>query len=157
METTIQMLNSNIESQKYNLAQIYYTLSLLLDYNKTAYSVAEEDLIEDHYFYELLGEQWGNNFISKNTIDLLNNFVDKWKKYKEKYSYSSDEVFVYLDRNWYHILSTYLYPALVSMENDLIKHEIEFNCFSRTRNNIYPNFEMILNRVSILYKKLKES
>ena len=76
-------------------------------------------------------------------------------EYRNNFSYSDDEIFIYLDFKWQEIISLYMIPAIISIEDDFTKHKLEYISYKNSYNpKSRPTDEEIVLRAKHLYKLL---
>lgn len=139
------------------LVNIHFALSNLTYYNENAFA-AEESIIEDFAFEELINEEWNGGALSQKTTTLLKAFRKEWRQYKRDVSYSDDPVFMFLDQRWHLIVSKYLMPALDSMEHDFSAQNIEHLPFREHYDaSARPSDKTVLEKGRILYDLLLEN
>lgn len=150
-------METSLKSEKNSLHYIHFYLGEISYYNNNFFS-AEESVIEDWGFLELLKKEWGTDFLSDETFSLLQNFRKHWLVYKNEKFYSGDPVFMSIDVDWKDIVKEHLKPCLESMEIDLTKHQIEFLPIMKSyKPESFPPIEAILQRGHILHKLLIEN
>lgn len=117
-------LNSNEDRSKICLLHIHHLLSNCTTYiNQGSYEITFQGLYQDFYFGELLKREWGYQYISSNTIDLLLTYHLEWKKYVNEKSFG-DSFFIFYDPKWQIIILDLLIPALRSMESDFKNNNV---------------------------------
>lgn len=158
-------LINNYKFTKIYLIHVFNLLcSITLYKDRGTYTSAIEGLYNDFYFKELIEGKWAVNIISDKSRDLCKSFHNEYVNYLELKSYTSD-LFVYYDIKWYNILQEHLSPALRSLEEDLLKNDINndlsngFLLERETFSNVIevavrPTDEDLLWKVNILYELL---
>lgn len=131
-------LNQNEKQIKINLLHIHHLLLNCSTYvNQRSYECTFQGLYEDFYFSELLKREWGFQFVSNSTIELLNIFHYKFRKYVISKPFG-DSFFVFYDPEWNKIVTNSLIPALKALETDLFNNDI-----------VDPEFESVVKFIKI--------
>lgn len=139
---------------KLNLVYIHQCLIHISYFNRNSFA-AEETMIEDFAFLELIDGKWGKEILLAITFKKLKVFRNQWIDYKRKFTYSDNVVFMFYDKNWREIVSKYLIPALEKMEEDFNRHGIEYNNFRAQYDpDSRPNDSDIISAANVLYNLL---
>ena len=150
-------MNENNDRITPNLSYIHFHLCSLSYYNNNNFA-AEESLVEDHFYLQLLKREWGNDILRDETFSLLQKFRTSWMIYKMEKHYSENLLFVSIDPDWKNIIKYDLIPALLEMEKDLDKYQIEYGPIMKNyKPDNFPPVEDILRVGSILYKSLLDN
>lgn len=142
---------------KYDLQHLHFYLSSISYYNNNIFG-AEESLIEDCRFGELVRGEWDQEVLKSETLMLLKKFRTNWLQYKREKDYSENPLFVSIDPEWKRIVREDLIPALQAMELDMDQYQIEYApILNNYKPDNFPPVEDILHAGSILYKSLLDN
>jgi len=148
------MYPDSIEEAKLYLQNIHFSLSSLTYFNNNIFA-AEETIIEDWNFIDLIHGKWKVNILSEYAIHKVFDFRKMWLEYKKKNVFGDDLTFTYFDPKWHALINDYLIPALDILELEMKDNQIDFISYLDYRDiDAHPNNEQLLERGRTLYNLL---
>ena len=134
-----------------NFPDHWIEYSLLCELMKTyeLYEMVVEELYEVNSVMEHFS---GINILCEDTLIAAQLFQDKWYKILEIKPYGKDRIFIYLDKDFQHMLDNELLNFINLINRDLAKINFPNIEYINNIERKFPDNQAILERVSMIYK-----